>query len=430
MSIKNPANYSPEILVTISLVVIAFIGLCVIIGWHLRVQGLVQIIPGAIPMQYNTALCFILLASSAGAIITKRVPHALAVLGGGLVGLFGQLVVFQHVTEKSLGIDTLFFYPWDQTLSADPGRMALTTAVCFALSGFTVGLLTLCPRALIGFVLAHTFPLSFGITSLLGYLFGITYVLPFRLGSQMAIHTATAFTIYGDAMLYYAWWFVPRRADDDLPRWMPGIAVVMIPVFFVSFGSSFLNDSLAARSIQVLLAFIGTTLLALALHKLLQARIIYKGLILIAVPMLFVLGFVWLVNEQKREGEKAQNLTLHSKEVIARAHSLTENLIDAQSSVRGISPTACCTPKTASRRSNLFSRAASMPVPGRAHAEGDSARFKTSESQWHRSSETHQGGRAHEKHSRRRSVFFARGQRPQQMLRAWRQQLHRQAGRI
>lgn len=334
MSSKNLANYLFRYPVIICLTVIALIGMCVIIGWHLHILSLVQVVPGTIPMQYNTALCFIVLALSAGMMMTRRLPRFLPAPGGIFVAVLGSLDIFQYISGVSLGINTFFFYPWDLTLTAYPGRMALTTAACFALAGSTLSLLALKPQTLIAFVIAHTFPLSLGLTSLLGYLFGITYVLPFHLGSQMAIHAASAFTIYGGAMLFHAWRHIPQT-QEGLPKWTPAVAVVMVPVFFVTFGSILQNNSLPARALQFVLAVAGTALLAFALHKITQTRIIYKGLILISIPLLFVFGFVVLVNQQRGIGESVEAKSLHSKEVITHAHILTENLIDAQSSIRG-----------------------------------------------------------------------------------------------
>ena len=334
MSSKNLANYLFRYPVIICLTVIALIGMCVIIGWHLHILSLVQVVPGTIPMQYNTALCFIVLALSAGMMMTRRLPRFLPAPGGIFVAVLGSLDIFQYISGVSLGINTFFFYPWDLTLTAYPGRMALTTAACFAIAGSTLSLFVLKPRTLIAFVIAHTFPLSLGLTSLLGYLFGITYLLPFRLNSQMAVHTATAFTIYGGAMLFHAWRHIPQT-QEGLPKWTPAVAVVMVPVFFVSLGSTLQNNSLPARVVQFVLALAGTSLLAFALHKIMQARIVYKGLILISIPLLFVLGFVVLVNQQKSANEKAQLLAIHSKEVISHAHILTENLVDTTASIRG-----------------------------------------------------------------------------------------------
>jgi CheY-like chemotaxis protein len=44
---------------------VALIGAAVLTGWHLRVRVLVQIVPGAVLMQDNTALCFLALSASA-----------------------------------------------------------------------------------------------------------------------------------------------------------------------------------------------------------------------------------------------------------------------------------------------------------------------------------------------------------------------------
>ena len=238
-------------------VCVALIALGVLAGWHLHMRALVQVIPGTIPMQYNTALCFLVLSFSAGAMLRRR--ELFPTIGGGFAALMGALVIFQYAAGITLGVDTFFFFPWEQTLSAHPGRMALTSAISFTVAGIALILFSQRQRTLVFFVIAHTLPLSLGLTSLLGYLFGITYVLPFRLGSQMAVHTATAFTIYGGAMLFYAWQYIPQN-QDGMPKWMPGIAVVMVPVFFVSLSSSLQNSSLPARIVQFLFAFIGFAL--------------------------------------------------------------------------------------------------------------------------------------------------------------------------
>jgi PAS domain S-box-containing protein len=109
----------------------------------------------------------------------------------------------------------------------------------------------------------------------------------------------------------------------------------MMPVFFVGFSSVIQNNSLISLSGQILLALIGTALFAYTIHKLKQTRIVYKGLILISIPLLFVLGFVLLVNQQKRIGEQAEKWELHSKEVITYSLSLSKNLTNAESNIRG-----------------------------------------------------------------------------------------------
>jgi len=245
----------------------------------------------------------------------------------------GTLVVFEYATRTSIGIDTAFFYPSERTLSADPGRMALTSALSFVATGGAL-LLTMRSRALAAFAVAHTVPLSLGLTSSLGYLFGVSYVLPFKLGSQMAVHTALAFLAYAGGMLSFAWRNSPRN-HDGLPRWLPGVPLVMMPLLFVGISGGSQKGSLLAWIVPLAIGLISAGLVGLAAYKLMQSRIAYKGLILISVPLIFVLAFVFLVVQVTRGNEQAQARYLHSKEVISKTEVIRRNLEDAETSVRG-----------------------------------------------------------------------------------------------
>src|SRR6185295_4926303 len=97
--------------------------LVVIAGWHAHVRAAVQISHGLIPMQYNTALCFLALGAAGLGLFTGR--RFFLATGGGFAALMGAAVILEYATGTSFGIDTLFFYPWERTLSADPGRMAV-----------------------------------------------------------------------------------------------------------------------------------------------------------------------------------------------------------------------------------------------------------------------------------------------------------------
>ncbi len=48
--------------------IVTLIGLVVMIAWHFHLTALVQLLPGAAPMRYNTALTFLL----SGLAITNR----------------------------------------------------------------------------------------------------------------------------------------------------------------------------------------------------------------------------------------------------------------------------------------------------------------------------------------------------------------------
>ncbi len=314
----------------------ALLGVGVIAGWHLHLPRLVRVIPGAIPMQYNTALCFVALGAGTWLLVTRRGFRTLPALCGTAVACMGLLVLAQYATGVPLGIDTLFFYPWERTLSADPGRMALTSALSFTLAGASLALLALRPRGLAVAAVANTLPLSFGLTSLLGYLLGVTYVLPFNLGSQMAVHTASGFVTYGFVMLQHTW-SRSSQPDGEYPAWGPAAAAAaVVPVLFVTFSAVVQGGTTAAGAGQILLSAGCAAALGLALHRLKDAKILHKGFILVSIPLVFLLAFVALATEIKNASEAAERWSQHSKEVIAQAQELSGALYEAESSMRGV----------------------------------------------------------------------------------------------
>ena len=210
-------------------------GIAVLIGWYAHIQAAVQIAHGWVPMQYNTALCFIALGVGGIGLSTRK--RVLMLGGGSVAALMGAAVILEYATGVSSGIDTLFFYPWERALSADAGRMALTTAVSFLCSGVALAILAVRPRASAVLGILNSIPLSLALTSLIGYAFQITYVLPFVLGSQMALHTSLAILAYSIAMLAHAW-RSSDRGTDGLPTWVAGIGVAFLPVLFVGAGAA------------------------------------------------------------------------------------------------------------------------------------------------------------------------------------------------
>ena len=174
--------------VLVTSVAVMLMGLGVIVGWHAHIPAFIRLFPGTIPMQYNTALCFLALGAAGVGLSTRRRLWLLS--GGSIAALMGAAVILEYATGMSFGIDTFFFYPWERTLSADPGRMALTTAISFLLTAVALVILAVRQDAYAIFGIINSIPLSLALTSLVGYAFQITYVLPFSLGSQMALHTA------------------------------------------------------------------------------------------------------------------------------------------------------------------------------------------------------------------------------------------------
>ncbi|MBI3653731.1 MAG: PAS domain S-box protein [Acidobacteria bacterium] len=328
---RTPPTKRPrwDIVVMVVQVLIALLGGGVIIGWYLHLRGLVQVISGTIPMQYNTALCFLFLGVSTWFGVSKRGSRFLPVLGSSLVIFLSAVNLLQYLSGHSFGIDTLFFTPWDLTLTVIPGRMALPTAIGFLCSALGLLLMVLRPQSVIIFFIGQIITLALGLISLSAYLIGLFNLTPFNLGIQMAVHTALALTLYSSAMLVYVWRST-TSAEEELRQWGPTSVTIAVLGFFYCFSILFQTASRLTKSIEVLVGLLVIALLGYAVYRLSNVKLAYKGMVLISVPLLFVLLFVTLVIRIKVENEEAQNRYLHSKEVIALAEQLSRDPANAQ----------------------------------------------------------------------------------------------------
>lgn len=139
MVIKNPFKYSVGIALACGGGAAAALGLAVLAGWWLDLPALKSVLPGAVSMKANTALCFVLagaaLALLAGATASPgrtRAGRLLALL----VILIGALALGEYLFGWRLGIDELLFKDDPGTVATSaPGRMAPSTAVGFLLLG-------------------------------------------------------------------------------------------------------------------------------------------------------------------------------------------------------------------------------------------------------------------------------------------------------
>lgn len=75
----------------------------VIIGWHIESAVLTQILPHFSPMQYNTALAFLI--SGIGFLALNIHKPRLGLVGGLFVALIGTLTLLQYTFSIDLSID-------------------------------------------------------------------------------------------------------------------------------------------------------------------------------------------------------------------------------------------------------------------------------------------------------------------------------------
>ena len=169
-------------------------------GWVLHIPVMTQIIPGFIPMVFNTALCFVLfgcaLLSAQYNIRRFRSPVYLAFSFAGM--LIGLITLFQFLFHFNTGLDELFVKDTEaispQHLFA--GRMAFNSTINIFILGS--GFLALSAQKrninLLAQYLFHAVTILSAI-ALVGYLYGVSLFDALFYLSSMATQTAILFFI-------------------------------------------------------------------------------------------------------------------------------------------------------------------------------------------------------------------------------------------
>ena len=203
------------------------LGLVVMFGWLAHSASLVQILPQASAMRFNTALLFSLcgLALLQLASDRRRAPCFL----GGLVAAFAAATASQDWLNIDLGIDNLLFQDWSGIGPNPCGRMAINTAFCFVLTGLTI-LSGSCRGAwriqplLEG--VSGSLVFAVGTASALGYFSGIEGAYGWGGSTGMALHTALGFSLCGGSLLRMA--VDHEKVWCRSASWLPISAAIMV----------------------------------------------------------------------------------------------------------------------------------------------------------------------------------------------------------
>ncbi len=193
----------------------ALIGAAALAGWFIDLPVLLSVRPDWIAMKANTAAGLIV---AGGALAIAASGHRAAF---GIVpscGLFivalGVASLAEYVPGRSFGIDQLLVVePAGAVGTVYPGRMAMLTAVNFALCG--LALLTLATDRWAWFAGWIVLPATvLSMVALLGYLFGANELYTFAGNfSAMAAHTAGAFFLLGSGI-------IATRIEESPVRWL------------------------------------------------------------------------------------------------------------------------------------------------------------------------------------------------------------------
>ena len=197
------------------------LGTVVLTGWYTGNKILVQVLPQFVPMQYNTALGFLLCGTGMLLGIFKNRYISLAI--GILLILLGGLTLFEYIFSLNIGIDELFMKHDIVVKTSHPGRMAPNTASCFVLFGGTL-LFSLFSRkpayeSLYKSIIASLI-FAFSIVALSGYMTHLESAYGWGNLTRMAVHTSAGFVVLSIGLLIYLWL---HDIDDitTLPYWLP-----------------------------------------------------------------------------------------------------------------------------------------------------------------------------------------------------------------
>lgn len=179
------------------------LGCIVIFGWYTHNTTLIQVLPYFVPMQYNTALGFILI--SAG-LLTKNFNYSIASkLFGTAALILGVLTLSEYIFNINLGIDQLFMQHYITTETSHPGRMAPNTALCFTLAGATLmwqWVRQPIEQKLFICILLSLIVFTLGIIALFGYLSDLSALYRWGALTNMAVHTSIGFAIWSLASIF------------------------------------------------------------------------------------------------------------------------------------------------------------------------------------------------------------------------------------
>jgi len=202
------------------------LGTVVLVGWYTHNTLLIQVSPAFVPMQYNTALGFLL----SGAGLLFAIFHYLrpAQLCGTLVALIGLLTLAEYGFRIDLGIDQLLMEHYVTTATSNPGRMAPNTALSFAITGIALLIVVKSDTRKVMFAIVGVLgALTFGLGSIAaaGYATNLETAYGWGNLTRMAIHTSVGFLFLGIGLISYAW-SKDLHQEAMLPLWFSYVIAI------------------------------------------------------------------------------------------------------------------------------------------------------------------------------------------------------------
>jgi signal transduction histidine kinase/CheY-like chemotaxis protein len=274
--IKNTLHYTALLMGWLAIL----LGAVVLYGWYTHNPDLIQVNPAFVPMQYNTALGFLLAAAGLLTVVVNKnlLNKKLSLLFGLCTLVIGFLTLVEYIFGVDLKIDQLFMQHYIDLNTSQPGRMAPNTALCFSLSGLAI-LFSVKKfkyrEAVVGSL--GMLVTGLGIVAFTGYLTGLETAYGWGNLTKMAIHTAWGFILLGIGFFSYAWG-KEKQLLKGKPGWLPlpvGIISATLTLAFwqamtarehiVTIGETILSDWL------LILGLLSTLILIFVSYMMIQS---------------------------------------------------------------------------------------------------------------------------------------------------------------
>lgn len=203
------------------------IGVTVAIGWCAHLSYLIQLKESYTPMQFNTALCFILSSISLLAVLFESKKISLLFI----LPLFivCGLTLFDYLMGTNSGIDTFFMNPFLITDKSQPGRMASITAIGF-ISVMLMILSLNIKNTSVGFfcsILSASLVFLIGVVTSIGYIFNIEMAYSLGQITQVSLQTSVCFILLSCSTLAYIWHKEKNKSEHLIAIWLSSLAALI-----------------------------------------------------------------------------------------------------------------------------------------------------------------------------------------------------------
>lgn len=213
--------------------ILALLGLIVIIGWFTQNVTLIQIHPSFVPMQFNTALCFLLTGIALMAVVNGKNKASVGLVS--VAGIIGFLTLMQYLLQVNLGLDELFMEHDITTKTSHPGRMAPNTALSFLTCSIAIGIPGRSELSMRSKVLTSALVFALGFVAFIGYVLSVEASYGWGSLTRMALHTSIGFLIAGIGLSSIYWKVTLQEVktlNEHVNSWTDGYAVAVALMIF------------------------------------------------------------------------------------------------------------------------------------------------------------------------------------------------------